>query len=105
MHGGELAGAVHPSHILAAAYALRTETGASMNPQKILICRAGIGCCIAVGAVVAAFAPSLLQAQQFNNRNIATFTAGQAAQGKTAYGKSCASCHGQNQMCIRDRRI
>lgn len=96
MHGGELAGAVPPSHILAAAYALRTETGASMNPQKILICRAGIGCCIAVGAVVAAFAPSLLQAQQFNNRNIATFTAGQAAQGKTAYGKSCASCHGQN---------
>ncbi len=32
--------------------------------------------------------------QQFNSRNIATFTAAQAAQGKISYGKNCASCHG-----------
>ncbi len=33
--------------------------------------------------------------QRFNSRTIATYTAEQAAEGKTAYSKSCASCHGQ----------
>src|SRR6202795_5186439 len=67
-----------------------------MNPQRTLIRLTGLASCIAVGAVVAALVPTPLHAQQFNSRNIATFTAGQAAQGRTAYGKSCASCHGQN---------
>jgi alcohol dehydrogenase (cytochrome c) len=36
------------------------------------------------------------QAQQFNSRNIAAYTAGQATKGKDVYEKSCASCHGNN---------
>ena len=34
-------------------------------------------------------------AQQFNSRNIASYTADQAAEGRAAYAKTCASCHGQ----------
>jgi mono/diheme cytochrome c family protein len=34
-------------------------------------------------------------AQEFNSRTIATYTAAQAEQGKALYAKSCASCHGQ----------
>jgi alcohol dehydrogenase (cytochrome c) len=34
-------------------------------------------------------------AQQFNSRNIATYTAEQAAKGQDVYAKNCASCHGQ----------
>jgi alcohol dehydrogenase (cytochrome c) len=34
-------------------------------------------------------------AQEFNSRSIATYTAAQADQGKALYAKSCASCHGQ----------
>jgi alcohol dehydrogenase (cytochrome c) len=36
------------------------------------------------------------QGPQFNSRNIATYTAEQAAQGKEVYAKTCASCHGEN---------
>src|SRR5436190_3922959 len=35
------------------------------------------------------------QAQE-KNGGAATFTAAQAAQGKSAYAQSCAQCHGQN---------
>src|SRR5277367_2854920 len=96
MHGGEPTGAVHSIGALAAGFAFRTKTGAGMNAQKTQILHTRLACCIAVGACFSMFVPSSLHAQQFNSRNIATFTAGQAAQGKTAYGKSCASCHGQN---------
>ncbi|HXX71847.1 MAG TPA: PQQ-binding-like beta-propeller repeat protein, partial [Candidatus Acidoferrum sp.] len=44
-----------------------------------------LGAALAVGA----------QAQQFNSRTIATYTADQASKGKEVYAKSCASCHGQ----------
>src|SRR5579862_6950151 len=37
---------------------------------------------------------SPLQEFEFNSRSIATFTAAQAAAGKDAYAKNCASCHG-----------
>ena len=56
---------------------------------------------IAAAAGTIAFAPiGAAQAPadqfEFNSRNIATFTAAQAAQGKDAYAKNCASCHGTN---------
>jgi alcohol dehydrogenase (cytochrome c) len=35
-------------------------------------------------------------AQQFNSRNVVTYTREQAAKGKDVYLKSCASCHGEN---------
>lgn len=38
--------------------------------------------------------PPQARSQDFNSRNIATFTAQQADRGKAAYGTSCASCHG-----------
>jgi alcohol dehydrogenase (cytochrome c) len=73
-----------------------------MKLQKTLI----LACLFWVGALLAALATSsYVRAQQaalnasgpqFNNRSIATYTAAQAAQGKVAYAKSCASCHGQN---------
>jgi alcohol dehydrogenase (cytochrome c) len=54
-----------------------------------------LGHFIAIGAFLAVFAPfGSLQAQGMA-RNIATFTADQAALGKAAYAKNCASCHGQ----------
>lgn len=50
-----------------------------------------------LAVVVLAFASiTTLGAQQFNSRNIVTFTADQAAQGKAAYAQSCGSCHGVN---------
>ncbi|MGD0956951.1 MAG: PQQ-binding-like beta-propeller repeat protein [Candidatus Acidiferrales bacterium] len=61
-----------------------------MRAQKIVSGSIGLGAMCAA-AVLAAGA-----AQQFNSRSIATFTAAQAAEGKAAYAKSCASCHGQN---------
>ena len=68
-----------------------------MNLQKTFILHIRLRCCIAIAAFVVTLATGkLLHAQQFNSRNIATFTAGQAAKGKTAYGENCASCHGQN---------
>jgi alcohol dehydrogenase (cytochrome c) len=39
-------------------------------------------------------APKSAGAQQFNSRNMATYTADQATKGKDTYEKSCASCHG-----------
>lgn len=64
-----------------------------MKSQRILI----LGSLFCAGALVTMLpASSHLRAQEFNSRKIATYTAVQAAQGKTAYAKSCASCHGQN---------
>src|SRR5579863_1438007 len=68
--------------------------GGRMKPQRVFIPSYAIATAVACLSFFAA--PSALRAQQFNNRNIATFTAAQAAQGKTAYAKSCASCHGQS---------
>ncbi|HTR47446.1 MAG TPA: PQQ-binding-like beta-propeller repeat protein [Verrucomicrobiae bacterium] len=47
------------------------------------------------GLILALAVAAGAQGQQFNSRNIATYTADQAAQGKSAYAKNCASCHGQ----------
>jgi len=56
------------------------------------------GACAALVTLIGALvAPAHLGAQNMqigNSRNVATFTAAQAAQGKEAYAKSCASCHG-----------
>jgi alcohol dehydrogenase (cytochrome c) len=57
--------------------------------------RVGIGAAVAMCAAMLLFAATT-RAQEFNSRSIATFTAAQAAAGKAAYAKSCASCHGQN---------
>jgi alcohol dehydrogenase (cytochrome c) len=57
--------------------------------------RVGIGAAVAMCAAMLLFAATT-RAQEFNCRSIATFTAAQAAAGKAAYAKSCASCHGQN---------
>ena len=70
-----------------------------MKSRRKSIRLTGFGCCIALGALAAVCAPSPLRAQNMqigNSRNIATFTAAQAAQGKDAYAKTCASCHGTN---------
>jgi len=53
--------------------------------------RGTIGCVLIMGATLAWGTG----AQQFNDRNIATYTVEQAAQGKEVYAKNCASCHGQ----------
>lgn len=59
--------------------------------------RFGLGCSIGIGALVATLVPSgALRAQGVMPRNIATFTRDQAAQGKAAYAKNCASCHGDD---------
>ena len=50
-----------------------------------------VGGLLTVGAALAVGA----QAQQFNSRTIATYTAEQAARGRQVYAQSCASCHGQ----------
>jgi len=56
-----------------------------------------VGCLWRIGAMLAALAlGGALHAQGVMNRNIATFTAEQAAQGKAAYAKNCASCHGED---------
>jgi alcohol dehydrogenase (cytochrome c) len=56
------------------------------------------GACAALVTLLGVLvAPAQLRAQNMqigNSRNVATFTAPQAAQGKDAYAKSCASCHG-----------
>ena len=55
------------------------------------------GVFIAVGTLAGVLGPSPLRAQNMqigNSRNVATFTAAQAAQGKDVYAKTCASCHG-----------
>jgi len=50
---------------------------------------------VAMAAILASPASLLAQNMQIgNSRNIATFTAAQAAAGKDAYAKTCASCHG-----------
>ncbi|MGA8014218.1 MAG: PQQ-binding-like beta-propeller repeat protein [Candidatus Acidiferrales bacterium] len=70
-----------------------------MRPQKKSIRLAVLGCFVAMAAFIAALAPAPLLAQNMqigNSRNVATFTAAQAAQGKDAYAKTCASCHGTN---------
>lgn len=53
-----------------------------------------LGCCCAIGAILMALAASAPIDAQLTPTNIATFTVGQAAQGKAAYAKSCAACHG-----------
>jgi alcohol dehydrogenase (cytochrome c) len=69
-----------------------------MKAQKIV--SGWFGCGIAMGTMTAALAVTMAaataRAQEFNSRNVATFTAAQAAAGKDAYAKSCAACHGQN---------
>jgi alcohol dehydrogenase (cytochrome c) len=70
-----------------------------MKSRRISFRGTALGCCIAVGTLAAVCGPSPLRAQNMqigNSRNVATFTAAQAAQGKDAYAKSCASCHGTN---------
>jgi alcohol dehydrogenase (cytochrome c) len=72
-----------------------------MKSGKTLIGASLFCACVFVAALAA---PSHMRAQQasansgpqFNSRNVATYTAAQAAQGKIDYAKSCASCHGQN---------
>jgi alcohol dehydrogenase (cytochrome c) len=55
------------------------------------------GCFISIGAFLAALGSSWpVHAQSAAKKPAtATFTAAQAAQGKTAYANNCASCHGQ----------
>ena len=67
--------------------------------RKLIGVGFGIATCAmaAAAAVLAvAMAAATARAQEFNSRNVATFTAAQAAAGKDAYAKSCAACHGQN---------
>jgi PQQ-dependent dehydrogenase (methanol/ethanol family) len=49
----------------------------------------------AFAAAILSFGAIGAGAQEFNSRNIATYTTDQAAQGKAVYAASCASCHGQ----------
>ncbi|HTX14893.1 MAG TPA: PQQ-binding-like beta-propeller repeat protein, partial [Candidatus Baltobacteraceae bacterium] len=66
--------------------------------------RIATNCSIALAALIVAAAAIALapigRAQapadqfEFNSRSIASFTAAQAAAGKEAYAKNCASCHG-----------
>ena len=62
-----------------------------MSVRKILGWRV-VRVAVILAAIVAAMTA---QAQEFNSRTIATYTAAQAEQGKAVYAKSCASCHGQ----------
>ena len=62
--------------------------------RKFIRC-AAIVCAATTIAVPGISAPLHAQNMQIgNSRNIATFTAAQAAAGKDAYAKTCASCHG-----------
>ncbi len=68
-----------------------------MKSRRKSIRLTGFGCCIAVGTLAAVCGTSPLRAQSMqidNSRNVATYTAAQAALGKDAYAKNCASCHG-----------
>jgi alcohol dehydrogenase (cytochrome c) len=68
-----------------------------LRRARIIWCFVGMACWVGAGALLAAQAPSGPQrAPGIMSRNIATFTAEQAAQGKAAYANSCASCHGQD---------
>jgi alcohol dehydrogenase (cytochrome c) len=71
-----------------------------MKAQKIVSGWTGCGmarCAVIAAAVLAVtMAAATARAQEFNSRNVATFTAAQAVAGKDAYAKSCAACHGQN---------
>src|ERR1017187_2786729 len=70
-----------------------------MKPQKHSVFPTALVGCIAVGTLAAMFAPAPLLAQNMqigNSRNVATFTAAQAGQGKDACAKTCASCHATN---------
>ena len=60
-----------------------------LNANGIIRCSIGIG----AGLAALTFAAGL-HAQGVLNRNIATFTAEQAARGKAAYAMSCTACHG-----------
>jgi alcohol dehydrogenase (cytochrome c) len=55
-----------------------------------------VACVFALAAICATFAALPSRAQQYNSRNIATFTSQQSAQGRQAYAAHCAACHGQN---------
>jgi alcohol dehydrogenase (cytochrome c) len=68
-----------------------------MRSRRKSIRLLGFGFCIAVSTLAAVCGLPPLRAQNMqigNSRNIATFTVAQAAQGKDAYAKTCASCHG-----------
>jgi alcohol dehydrogenase (cytochrome c) len=77
--------------------------GGIMEFRKRKLCAAN--CWIALAALIAAVAGAIALAPtgtaqepanqfEFNSRSIATFSAAQAAAGKDAYAKNCASCHG-----------
>lgn len=66
-----------------------------MNSCRKFVRCAAIVCAAAAIAVPGMSPPLLAQNMQIgNSRNIAVFTAAQAAAGKDAYAKTCASCHG-----------
>jgi alcohol dehydrogenase (cytochrome c) len=94
MHGGAAA-----RHWVNSVRATRRALGGSMAFRKRKL-RAGnwsIAVCALIaasGAAIALAPTGTAQAPQFNSRSIATFTAAQAAAGKDAYAKNCASCHG-----------
>jgi alcohol dehydrogenase (cytochrome c) len=99
MLGGEPAEAGPCGTVRGSPETLRGEgiSEGVMRPQKNTTLQGivRLGHFIAIGAFLAVFAPfGSLQAQGMA-RNIATFTADQAALGKAAYAKHCASCHGQ----------
>jgi alcohol dehydrogenase (cytochrome c) len=66
-----------------------------LQRAEIVRCVIGIGWWIGTAALLAAQAPSgPPRAPGIMAGNIATFTADQAARGKSVYANSCASCHG-----------
>lgn len=84
-----------------AALGMTARTGGmSMRAREGAILRTLIGvgtmCATVVVILGVAVTGVAARAQQFNSRSIVTFTAAQAAEGKAAYAKSCAACHGQN---------
>jgi alcohol dehydrogenase (cytochrome c) len=92
MHGGEVAEAYTLGKMWGARCELRTHFwGTRMTLQTKLIC----GCFVATGGFLGVLGSSRLVHAQSSARKPATFTAAQAAKGKTAYAKNCASCHGQ----------
>ena len=74
----------------------RIETSVSHSQQRVgaySIRQFFTGVALALSALISLSAGAA-KSQEFNSRNIATFTAEQAAQGKTLYAANCASCHG-----------
>lgn len=70
-----------------------TRTGASARKARSL---AGSLALAALAASLAQAPPALAQRFRARRGPAATYTAAQAAQGRAAYARACASCHGQN---------